>query len=149
MTKFMSDDADDEVATDIPKYADKDARTEYRLQQAYCHADWGISCNAGIFRDPIFSVLILADGKWKFSEQVIGEPTINQMLCQPCTPSSLRRHLRPDTKNRNKNACTGKRQEKQCLGSQDGAVTTPKSVKKIAPPIVQAILDQQLQQHAC
>jgi hypothetical protein len=144
----MSEDADHQIATDIPKDTDKYRRTEHSLEQSDAHADRHISRDPSVLGNPIFGIFIFVSGEREVAKEMIGEPTVNQVLRQPSTPPSLRCHLRPNPEGRYEDACAGKRQEQQRLGSKVSTVSAAKGVKEISTPIAQTILDHKLEQHA-
>jgi hypothetical protein len=64
---------------------------------------------------------------------------------QPCPPLALHRHARPDRQDRHQDAQTGEQQEKQRLHPERGTVPATERIEKIAAPVIQPILQRQLQ----
>jgi len=144
----MTEDADDQITSDIPENADENPGAEHCREQSDSHGDRRVRRRPRVLGDPVFGVLVLAHRKSEVTEEIVRQPTIYEMPAQPGAPFALCRHARPYRQDRHEDAQAGERQKDQCLGSEGGTIPAAEGVEEIAAPVVQAILDHQLQQHS-
>jgi hypothetical protein len=52
--------------------------------------------HARVLGDAVFGVLVLSDGESELTEEVVGQPAIDEVLGQKGAPSALGRHAGPD-----------------------------------------------------
>ena len=52
--------------------------------------------DASVLGDPVFGILVFADRKSELTEEVVRQPTIDEMLSHKGAPSALGRHAGPD-----------------------------------------------------
>ena len=87
----------------------------------------------------------LAPQEVELKETIIRQPAIDQVPGQPRSPLYLCHHSRPDRQDCRQDAQACEQQEKQRLNPQGGAVAATECIEEIAAPIVQAVLQCQLQ----
>ena len=84
----VTEDVDNEIASDIPENADENPGAEHRREQSDSHGDRRVRRRPRVLGDPVFGVVVLSDCKSELTEEVVRQPTIDEM------PASSRRAIR-------------------------------------------------------
>jgi hypothetical protein len=135
---------DVERAADRPEDDDERAGRQKRRENTGYDVDGRFGCEAGVFADAIFRVVVVALDEVQMVVASLGQPVIEQMVRHPFAPQALHGHLSINIDDCDEDA--GREQRKVDHGLEEGfcGVLLLERIEQLPVPDIDPILHVEL-----